>query len=354
MHVISQPLSSDELGFQTRGQLGIITLNRPNQLNACTEAMCIAMHAQLAAWEKTEAIKAVVIHGAGDKAFCAGGDIRAIYQSRNESHIAHRFFKHEYRLNQAIYHFSKPYIPLMNGITMGGGAGVSIHGKHRIATEKLKFAMPETGIGFFTDVGGSYFLSRCPSHVGMYLGLTGHTINAADAHQIGLVDYVVNSADLSVLLDALVNATWGNDPHQTVNQIAVSFATPDVASDLVSHRSLIERCFSQASVEEIMGALDQSDDEWAKNTAQHLRTRSPTSLKVVFEQLKRGAELDFDACMQMEYQMAKHFLEGSDFYEGIRAAVIDKDRSPRWHPATLEEVSEEMVAGYFLAVGEKL
>jgi enoyl-CoA hydratase/carnithine racemase len=222
-----------------------------------------------------------------------------------------------------------------------------VNGKYRIATEKLKFAMPETGIGFFTDVGGSYFLSRCPEKVGYYLGLTGSIINAADAHHIGLVDKIINSTQMPDLLNALVNAAWLDNSHDTVNQVLNAFISPEITSSLTADYSMIHHCFSQPSVEEIILALKKESNEWSQQTAQLLGTRSPTSLKVVLEQLNRGALLDFDACMQMEYHIACHFLTAADFYEGIRAAVIDKDRTPHWQPATLEEVDASMVGNYF-------
>jgi len=344
------PLSPNVL-FQTlpgpHGNIGLITLNRPDQLNALDESMCVAVRAQLSEWAKLAAIKAVVICGAGEKAFCAGGDIRAIYTSRDQPEIARSFFAHEYRLNQDIYHFPKPYIAFMHGLTMGGGVGLSVNGKYRIATEKLKLAMPETGIGFFTDVGGSYFLSRCPGRMGYYLGLTGTVINAADAQQIGLIDKVLNSADMPVLLDALIQADWSKNADHIITQIVGTFTPPVVATDLVTHNAIIDRCFSRPSVEAIIAALEEETDTWSQQIAQLLRTRSPTSLKVVLAQLNRGALLDFDACMQMEYHIANHFLTTSDFYEGIRAAVIDKDHSPHWQPASLEEVKGSNIENYF-------
>ncbi len=340
-------MPSPNVLFQTSGAIGLITLNRPEQLNALNDSMCVAIRTQLSVWEKIEAIKAVVITGRGEKAFCAGGDIRAAYDLRDQPDQWAHFLVHEYGLNQAIYHFSKPYIALMQGVTMGGGVGLSVNGKYRIATETLKFAMPETGIGFFPDVGASYFLSRCPEKMGYYLGLTGSVINAADAHQIGLVDKIISSEAIPDLLDQLVQAEWSDDADVTVNQVLNAFTAPDIAACLTAHYPTIKRCFSKTSVEAIIAALEKESDEWSETTAQLLQTRSPTSLKVVLAQLNRGALLDFDACMQMEYHIACHFLKGTDFFEGIRAAVIDKDRTPRWQPATLADVNEERIAHYF-------
>jgi len=329
------------------GSVGIITLNRPEQLNALTETMCVAIHAQLLEWEESAAIKAVVIQGIGERAFCAGGDLRQIYHWRDQPDKASHFFANEYRLNRVIYHFSKPYIAFMQGITMGGGLGLSVNGKYRLATETLKLAMPETGIGFFTDVGASYFLSRCPGKIGFYLGLTGTIISAADAQQIGLVDKIFYNADMPAVLEALVQAKWSDDLYATVTQIISSFPSPAVSASLLSRRNTIDRCFAQLTIEEILNALEKVADEWSKQTAQLLRTRSPTSLKVVLKELQYGKLLDFTACMKMEYHIANRFLANPDFYEGIRAVLIDKDHSPCWHPAILEEITDVQVAAYF-------
>jgi enoyl-CoA hydratase/carnithine racemase len=330
------------------GNIGLITLNRPEQLNALNQAMCLSMQAQLQQWAELETVKAVVICGAGERAFCAGGDIRSIYATRDQLDIGRHFFAREYHLNQTIYHFKKPYIAWMDGLTMGGGAGLSVNGNCRIGTERLQLAMPETGIGFFTDVGATYFLSHAPHKLGWYLGLTGAVIGAADALQVGLIDKVMQHADFSALLTALTQARWEGDPHQQVTQILDTFSPPALKKELTAYRPQIENCFAQSSLEKTLAALDQkTTDTWSQQTAQHLRTRSPTSLKVVLEALNRAALLDFDACMQMEYRLAYRFLETADFYEGIRAAVIDKDCTPHWQPAKLADVDKAMVKRYF-------
>jgi enoyl-CoA hydratase len=349
------PMSTPSILFEVlpgpHGSIGLITLNRPNQLNALNEEMCLTLSTHLSDWDAQEQIKAVLICGAGERAFCAGGDVRSIYSLRDQLEKGRYFFAKEYQLNAQIYHFKKPYIAWMDGITMGGGAGISIHGSHRIATEKLQFAMPETGIGFFTDVGATYFLSRLPGKIGCYLGLTGQVLEAAEALQIGLVDSVLLSTDFQPLLNQLTQAHWGENPHAVVDQLLapLSFfmSTTDVEENWIQHRATIDRCFAAPSVEEIHAALDKTGDAWSQKTAQLLHTRSPTSLKVVRQALENAATLDFDACMAMEYRLACHFLEKPDFYEGVRAAVIDKDRSPVWQPPTLEAVDAKTISRYF-------
>jgi enoyl-CoA hydratase len=332
-----------------QGDLGLIVLNRPKALNALTEHMFLAMHDKLHKWEKSPKIKGVVIRGAGDRAFCAGGDIRHVYEQRDEPlEKKRKIFWEEYRLNQRIFHFSKPYIAFLDGITMGGGAGVSINGSHRIATEKLSFAMPETTIGFFPDVGASYFLPRCPGKMGLYLGLSGRSINAADACFLKLTNYYIPSNYLDEVLQALIEKPFINSTaHVAVNEILESFSASPGEADLVDHCDLIGHCFARNTIEEILQALDESDDEWCRELAVQISSKSPTSLKVVLEEMKRGEVLDFDACMQMEYRLVNHFLQGHDFYEGIRAAIIDKDRDPHWKPSELSEVTAAMVDNYF-------
>jgi enoyl-CoA hydratase len=347
-------MTEPEILFDTlsgpHGAIGLITLNRPQLLNALNEAMCIALYEQLNAWAQTSTIKAVVIRGAGERAFCAGGDIRSLYELRSQPIPEKPFFWHEYRLNRCIFHFPKPYIALLDGVTMGGGVGLSMNGALRVGTEKLKFAMPETGIGFFPDVGGSYFLPRCPGKTGWYLALSGAAIDVADAYAIGAVNIHTKHEYLSPLLDALVTAPWSNaEPLlHTARNILDTFATPPPPSQLQTHRQIIDRCFAQASVETILAQLEQSENTWANETAKLLQTRSPTSLKVTFEQLTRGAQLDFDECIRMEYRIALQFLHTPDFYEGVRAAIINKDRHPQWQPKTLAEVSEDKIAAFFV------
>jgi len=332
-------------------------------LNALNQSMCIAMYAQMMEWAQAPNIKAVIIRGAGDKAFCAGGDIRSLYELRDKPIPEKPFFWYEYRLNRCIFHFPKPYIALLDGITMGGGVGLSVNGAFRVATEKVKLAMPETGIGFFPDVGGSYFLPRSVGKTGCYLGLTGKAVGIADACYTGLVNAYVPSEKLPSLLDALRDAEWtdtkenakgpgssikgASDAHDTAREVISTFTATPPPADLERHRVMIDTCFGQETLEELAQQLNREQDPWARETTELLLTRSPTSVKVVFEQLKRGAHMGFDDCMRMEYRMALQFLRTPDFYEGVRAAVIDKDRNPHWQPKLLITVSEKDVAAFF-------
>tara|TARA_Y100001001_G_C7986219_1_gene301269 strand:+ start:167 stop:1207 length:1041 start_codon:yes stop_codon:yes gene_type:complete len=332
-----------------KGDVGLITLNRPEALNALTYNMCQQLNIQLTQWEQDEDIKAVIIQGNGERAFCAGGDIRKIYtlgQSKDYTQ-ALAFFAEEYKLNEKISNYTKPYIALMNGITMGGGMGISIHASHRVATEKTIMAMPETGIGFFPDIGASYFLSRCSYEIGTYLALTGLHINAADAAYIELVDALVSSTHCQEIIDKIVSTALGSTPHQAVTEIINGFAVFEEITDLRLHRESIAQAFSQPSVEAIIAYLKNYQSDWHEQAIQAFANKSPTSLKVTLAQLRRGVALNLKQCLEMEYRMAAHFLQQSDFYEGVRALLIDKDKSPQWSPGSLDKVSAEMVACFF-------
>lgn len=336
-----------EVFFERTGNLGVITLNRPEALNALTLGMCHAIERQLRIWQDDAAVKAVAVKGAG-RAFCAGGDIRALYDlGLARDTYPYRFYHDEYRLNALIKHFPKPYIALINGIVMGGGVGVSVHGAHRVVSENLRFAMPETGIGLFPDVGGSYFLSRCPGQLGLLLALTGTRIGAADALYCGIATAYVPAARFDELQAALTEAS-------AIEEVIAEFAeTPEDAPSLAQHRARIDRIFSHDSVEEIVEALLWEGDGWASQIRSTILSKSPVSSKVAFRQLREGAKLDFNACMQMEYRLANRFIEGHDFYEGVRATVIDKGQAPVWTPGTLEGISTADVAAYFAPLGAR-
>ncbi|ATN85120.1 enoyl-CoA hydratase/isomerase family protein [Coxiella burnetii] len=331
-----------------KGNLGEITLNRPKALNALTGDMCRRLHEQLLGWESDRTIKAVVIKGAGDRAFCAGGDIRTLYMNGKEHlQTAEKFFYDEYRMNAAIFHFKKPYIALLDGITMGGGAGVSVHGSHRVATEQLLFAMPETAIGFFPDVGAGYFLSRCKNNMGYYLGLTGDRIRAGDAKWLGLVNHVIPSEKQDALIEALASAPFSSEDHRQVTDIITEFSI-ELEPLLFNQKTLIESCFAAESVEAIVSRLEERNEEWGKTVLETLLSKSPTSLKVTYEHLTRASAMDFNAIMETEFNIALQFLKTPDFFEGIRAVIINKDQSPKWQPMKLEEVTSERVASYFM------
>lgn len=336
------------------GNVGCVTLNRPQTLNAMTTHMCQQLDEKLKQWETDKAIKAVVIRGNGERAFCAGGDIRHFYErGHTDLTSSKKFFWHEYRLNRRVFHFPKPYIALMHGITMGGGAGVSIHGSHRIAAENFIFAMPETGIGFHPDIGACYFLPRCMDKTGWYLGLTGMQIKADDAHHIGIVDAIVAQKKFSSLIEKLCATALGEDPCARVTEIINAFVISPNPAPLAEHRVAIDHCFSQNSINEILTALQTSHTPWAKQIFEILQSRSPTSLLIAFRQLQESSTLSFDECIRLDYRITLHFLQQHDFYEGIRAAIIDKDRQPKWQPATLSEINPAAIDKYFAPLEER-
>lgn len=337
------------------GYLGLITLNRPRALNSLTHTMIIAMHGQLQQWANDTKIKAVVIKAVEGRAFCAGGDLRLTHHRFHQNDPALKeFFRDEYQLNRFIFHFPKPYIALLDGITMGGGVGISLHGSHRVGTDHLLFAMPETGIGFFPDVGGTYFLPRLPGMIGFYLGLTGARINSDDCVAIGLTQEKVAREMLPSLIQTLAEHPFAKDAKATVSEIIARFKIHHGPSKLLENQKVIDTCFKPTSMEEIVRLLNHSDNAICKEAVSALNTKSPTSLKVTLKALHEGQHLDFDACMQQEYRLTSHFLEGGDFIEGIRAVIIDKDQTPHWHPSSLEGVTHHEVNKYFAPLSKEL
>lgn len=347
---------TDNINFDIKhgkgGTLGIIELNRPQALNALNFAMCDAIFAFLEKAATNKNIKAVVIKAVPGKAFCAGGDIRKLYEHKEELknlNTKSDFFQQEYRMNSALHHFPKPYIALLDGITMGGGCGISIHGSHRVATEKLLMAMPETAIGFYPDIGAGHFFNQCPGKSGWYLALTGNRIDAATALDVGLVTHTVSSASLSEIEQRLLATEFTDDAFAAVNKILNEFNSQLGESTLALYRPIIDENFNANSMEAIIANLQSIDDEFSKQTLQTLSLRSPTSLKVTLAHLQRAEKMSFDQINHMDNIVSKNFLQNNDFYEGIRAAVVDKDRKPKWQPATLADVSDERVANYFVA-----
>ncbi len=336
-----------QLIVERRGGSGLITLNRPKALNALTLDMVREMHPLLEEWASDPEIDRVIVDSAGDRAFCAGGDIRALYdwgQAGDPNVI--NFYREEYQLNVAIKRYPKPYVALMNGITMGGGVGVSVHGSHRIATENLTFAMPETGIGLFPDVGGTYFLPRFPGELGLYLGLTGGRLKAADALYAGIADSFVPADRLKVLRDDLAD---GGDVDGTIAKHA---ADPGPAG-IVEQQQQIDLAFGEASLQEILSTLRGDGDEWSLKTAETISGKSPTSIRLAFRQIREGATLSFEDCMRLEFRLVNRVMRAHDFYEGTRAVVIDKDLAPKWQPASLQAVTDELIDGYFAPLGDE-
>jgi len=328
-----------DIVYDVAGGIAVATLNRPDALNALTLAMVRDFYPRLEDWAADAAVRAVVVRGAGDRAFCAGGDIRALYDGRGTVFTAD-FFREEYRLNHAIFRYPKPYVALMDGITMGGGVGLSVHARHRVISEATVFAMPETGIGLFPDVGGSYFLPRMPGETGMYVALTGARLRAADCLFAGIGDVFVPQARHEALIAALRD---GGDVAATL----AAFAGDAGPASLAEHKATIDRCFSGDSVEGILAALEGEGGEWARKTLDAMSGKSPTSQKIAFRQIRAGATLEFEDCMRMEYRLSQRVMAAHDFFEGVRAVVIDKDQSPAWRPESLAAVSDADIDAYF-------
>lgn len=337
------------------GNLGVITLNRPAVLNSLNHDMIVAMHPKLNEWAQAAHIKAVVIRAAEGRAFCAGGDLRLTYErAKQHNPLMTEFFSDEYQLNRCIHHYPKPYIALLDGITMGGGVGVSIHGSHRVATERLLFAMPETGIGFFPDVGGTYFLPRLPGLTGYYLGLTGARIKADDSTALGLTNHNIKHDSIPDLLTALADTTFDQDARASVSAIIARFHAPAAVSALQAAQPALDACFAAPTVEAIMERLAASQHPVCQEALAAMQKKSPTSLKVTLAALNNGKNMSFDACMQQEFRLVSRFLLGHDFIEGIRAVIIDKDQSPHWQPVSLADVEDKSVENYFAPLAKEL
>jgi enoyl-CoA hydratase len=347
--------STSEILFERRGAAGLVRLNRPAALNAVTHAMVLALRAQLDAWADAAAVTRVVITAAGNRAFSAGGDIRHLYDLGKAGKLDQmlQFWRDEYPLNALIKSYRKPYVALIDGIVMGGGVGVSLHGSHRVAGDRFRFAMPEVGIGFFPDVGATWFLPRMPGELGTYCGLTGDRFNGADALAAGLATHRIASARFPELIEALTGTV-------SVDAVLGAFAEPAGEGPLAPRCAAIDRLFSGVSVEHILAALDGeatlngADAEWAAKTAATMRTKSPLSLKLALQQVRRGGAWDFDACMRVEMRIVSRLVEGHDFYEGVRAVIVDKDNKPRWQPASLSDVSDEDVEHHFAPLRDEL
>jgi enoyl-CoA hydratase len=322
------------------GRVGRIVLNRPQTLNALDLPMIRACTLALETGRDDPHVHAVVIEGAGDRAFCAGGDVRALrqYELDGEHHKAETFFREEYKLNLMIATYPKPYIALIDGICMGGGIGVSVHAPYRVATERAAFAMPETAIGFFPDIGATYFLPRLPGQLGTYLGLTGVRMQGADAVHAGLATHYVPRADLPALSCALADdgpAALG------------IHAAPLPAFSLAARRAAIDRCFGADGMAENVRRLEAAGGEWATQTLAALRAVSPSALCWTLEALRRGADLTLPQCQAAEMALTRTTMRHPDFAEGVRAMVVDKDRKPRWRPSRIEDVDPAVIAAMF-------
>jgi enoyl-CoA hydratase len=337
---------TNDVLVEVTGTCGRIRLNRPKAINALTLPMIQHIQAALDKFETDPEISSVLISGEGERGLCAGGDIRALYD-HGRSGFGAEFFTHEYRMNAHIAAYKKPYVALMDGITMGGGVGISAHGAIRIVTERTRLAMPETGIGFFPDVGGTWLLAHAPGELGTFLGLTGDSFGGADAINAGLADHFVESSNLPHLITALADLPAGADVEAV--RAAVEGFSQHVTPPLAAHRTDIDIAFAHNTVEKIVTALHASAaTEFAKKTLAVLAQKSPTSMKVTLRLLRLGRNsATLQECLQREFDASTQVLASDEFYEGVRAAVVDKDRNPKWNPATLAEVTKARVDAYF-------
>lgn len=341
----SSDATSEEVLFERRGGLGVVTLNRTQAVNALTAGMASAMLVQLTLWADDDAVAAVLVRGAGDRGLCAGGDIVAIYRDMLEGGDATAdFWAEEYRMNALISGYPKPYVAFMDGLVLGGGVGISAHGSVRIVTERTRMGMPETTIGFVPDVGGTLLLSRSPGESGTHAALTGAHLSGADALFLGLADHFVPSAKLADLAEALES--------EAADDAVARFAEEAPPSVLAAQQEWIDACYSSDDAGEIVRRLRAVGGE-ASDAADTIEAKSPTAVKVALESLRRVRGLGLEEALEQEYRVGLRFLSGPDFREGIRAQVVDKDRNPHWQPATLADVSRDDVESYFAPLGDR-
>ena len=343
-------LETETLKLEMRGSAAIVTLARPKALNALTVDMRLGLSAHLWSFARDPQVYAVVILSESPRAFSAGSDVREVIgHARTDLAAGRKTFADEYALNWQCECFSKPTVPLINGMVMGGGVGISQYGTHRVAGENYSFAMPETAIGLFPDIGAAHVLARLPGHVGQYLGLTGRSIGRADAYALDLVTHCIDSEHFDAIVADLAD-TWPVDP-------ALDNRHRDCGpGDLAPYRALIERCFSAGRVEEIvarLAAVTGEQQAWAQGVVADLAKRSPLALKITHRHIREAAALDLRQTLQQDYRIAAHILAANgDFYEGVRAAIVDKDGAPKWQPSRLEDVTDAMLDRYFVTLGD--
>ncbi|OQV22370.1 3-hydroxyisobutyryl-CoA hydrolase, mitochondrial [Hypsibius exemplaris] len=347
----SASTAEQEIIYSKYGAVGVILLNRQKALNSINQSMVVSMHQKLKEWT-TDGTKLVICKGSGAKAFCAGGDVVAIYNAGKpgQDNLMGEFFREEYILNHQIGTLKIPYVALIHGITMGGGVGISVHGKFRVATEKTMFAMPETAIGFLTDVGGSYFLPRLPGNLGLYLALTGDRLVGKDVKFAGVATHFVDAAQLPFLEKDLISLK--NPDDASVADILSKFekkseVQKDVKFSMENKTDWIDNTFGGSSMEDIVKNLRDDSTEWSKQTLSTLAKMSPTSLKIVHRQIQLGKSKDLAECLKMELRVALRLLRQNDFYEGVRAKLVDKDNKPAWKPSRLEDIPDTEIDRYF-------
>ena len=344
---------SEEVLADVRNHIGHLTLNRPAGLNAITLDMVRSLTRQLHAWADDPAVYAVVLRGAGEKAFCAGGDIRSLYDSFKSGDTLHQdFFVEEYALDLLIHHYRKPVLALMDGFVLGGGMGLVQGADLRVVTERSRLAMPETAIGYFPDVGGSYFLSRIPGELGTYLGVTGVQIRAADALYCGLADWYIDSAKLNDLNQKLDRLHWHDSPLKDLQSLLAKLAVQQLPdAPLAALRPAIDHFFAlpdvPSIVEQLQAVTVADSHEWAVTTANLMQTRSPLAMAVTLQMLRRGRRLPLEQCFALELHLDRQWFERGDLIEGVRALIIDKDKTPRWNPPTLDGLDASHVERFF-------
>jgi enoyl-CoA hydratase len=346
--IVAEP----DLIARREGHAGIIRLNRPKAINAVTLEMLFDIDRALDQFEADPAVAVIVLEGAGDRGLCAGGDIRALYESSKVSgDLGKVLWREEYILNARIAEFPKPYVAFMDGIVMGGGVGLSAHSSHRVVTERTKLAMPEVGLGFFPDVGGTWLLSHAPGEIGTYFGLTGQTMNGPDAVYARFADAVVPSQKLAALREALTRVHPGTSPGEIATLIA-GFATGERSGPVAAMQSRIDVWFAHERMEDIVAALRGDGSELAQSTLKTLGEKSPRGMVVTLRLLRLARKpRTLEECLVREYRAALEVFRSDDFREGVRAAVIDKDRNPKWSPARIEDVTPEMLTPYFAEIG---
>ena len=332
----------------------LITLTREKVLNALNLNMVREIFKNIGVWDKDNDISGIIIQGAGEKSFCAGGDIVSVYHSKNElnSSLSNDFFREEYILNLSIANFSKPWISLLNGIAMGGGLGLSVHGKYRIVNNKTVTAMPETAIGLFPDVGGGYFLSRM-GNLGVYLALTGRVMNGLDSIYAGIGTHFIENENIELIIKKIIGKNnYNNEFIDNVLDENAQVLKSNVSS-LSKEVDNIAKHFSKDTLSEIFESLEKDNSEWANNTLEVLSKKSPTSMGVALKQLSLAKNLSLKECLIMEFRICQAMMAKNDFYEGVRANLVDKDRNPKWDPESINGVTEKIVNEHFQSLGER-
>lgn len=354
-----QERSDKELVIRRDGSVVFVTLNRPESLNALSLEMIRLLSAGLRRWENDDTVRAIFITGAGNRAFCAGGDVKAVYavgmdvrRGEGDDRVPDLYFGEEYRLNRQLFHYPKPVFAFMDGIVMGGGYGIAGPCRYKIVTENTVFAMPEVGIGFFPDVGSAWFMNRSPGHMGAFLCVTGERIGASDMIYGCFSTNFVPHAQMQDCINDLKTAVEKNLPADKI--LETYKHNPGPQGIVKENQPLLDRCFVFNTVEEILDALEKERDPWAVSLHKLMTTRSPLSMKIALAHLRSTKNMTFDQVTAQDYVLAQHFMKRQDFFEGVRAAVVEKDRMPRWNPATLADVTPEILDEYFQPTGRAL